>query len=145
MSMLATNSSELKSALKEALVELFQERRDLFHDLFREVIEEAGLAEKIIPAIASTPNSPNKNEFEQEVAKEINAFHRLHPTLLEEHLGEYVAIYRQQLVDHDPKKLALYARIQEQYPEQFVLMRRVENEPERELHFRSTRFFIKRS
>ncbi|MCK5750769.1 MAG: hypothetical protein KAH44_31420 [Oricola sp.] len=79
--------------------------------------------------------------MEKVIESEISAFHRLHPTLLEHYPGEFVAIYDQQLVDHDPQKLALYQRIQERYPEQFVLLRRVEKEPERELLFHSTRYF----
>ena len=70
---------------------------------------------------------------------EANAFLELHPTLLQNYRGHYVAIYQGQLVDHDTNKLALYARIEAKYPDDFVLMRRVEEQPEREIHFRSPR------
>jgi len=141
MSISAIGYSDMKSALKDALIELFQERRDIFHDIFREIIEEVGLVEKADPITESLVD----DEFEQNVATEIDAFHTLHPALLEQYPGEFVAIHKQQLIDHDIDKLALYQRIHETYPEQFVLMRRVEEEPERELQLRSTRFFIQPS
>lgn len=140
------NYADMKSALKEALVELFQERRDLFRDLFREVLEESNLAEEKIPTIQSHPDADDTfeedNEFEEVVAREIAAFHELHPTLLQQYPGEFVAIQDRNVVDHDVEKLTLYERIHNSYPQQFVLMRRVEDEPEPELHFRSTRFSV---
>lgn len=147
MSLSTENYADMKSALKEALVELVQERRDLFRDLFREVLEEADFAEGKIPTIQSHLNADNTfeednkfedNAFEEVVAREIAAFHELHPTLLQQYLGEFVAIQEQTVVDHDVEKLALYERIHNMYPNQFVLMRRVEDEPEPELHFRLT-------
>ena len=116
--------------MKAALVNCF-ERQELFHDLVKEVIEEAGFAEKIIPAVVPRPHAPIDDDFEKMVECEINAFHRLHPTLLEQYPGEIVAIYVNGLSIAMSDKLALYQRIQEQYPGQFVLMRRVEKEPER--------------
>ncbi len=140
MSLSTENYADMKSALKEALFELFQERRDLFRDLFREVLEESNLAEEKIPTIQSHPDADDT--FEEVVAREIAAFHELHPTLLQQYPGEFVAIQDRNVVDHDVEKLALYERIHNSYPEQFVLMRRVEDEPEPELHFRSTRFSV---
>ena len=102
---------EMKAALKEALVELFQERRELFHDLVREVIQETDLEIGSVPATASRPDASLDNDFEDVVEHEIQAFHRLHPTLLAQYPDEFVAIYNQELVDHDPEKLALYQRI----------------------------------
>lgn len=74
------------------------------------------------------------------IDREKNAYKKMHPTLLKKYEGEYVAIYEQKLVDHDADKLALYQRIDKKYPDQFVLMRPVEKNPEREIYFRSTRF-----
>lgn len=127
----------MKAAVKEALVELFQERRELFHDIFKEVIEE-----NITSTTVLRPPGSMDDDIENVVESEINAFRRLHPSLFERYPGEFVAIHGQQLVDHDAEKLDLYQRIQERYPTQFVLVRRVENDPEPELQFRSTRYFI---
>lgn len=142
MSTSAANNAQMKAALKEALIELFEERRDLFYALFQEVIEEADLADKAASVLRPRPPTSLDDELEQIVDAEIVAYHRLHPTLLAEHAGEFVAVAEQKLVDHDVDKLALYRRIQARYPEQFVLVRRVEHVPEPELHVRSPRYNV---
>ena len=71
---------------------------------------------------------------------EAAAFLKLHPSLLENYPNHYVAIYQGQLIDHDVNKLALYERIEETYPSEFVLMRPVQAQPEREFHFHSLRY-----
>lgn len=71
---------------------------------------------------------------------EVAAFRRLHPELLENYPNQYVAMYQGQLVDHDADKLALYRRIEAAYPNDFVLMRPVLEQPEREFYLRSPRY-----
>jgi hypothetical protein len=70
---------------------------------------------------------------------EVAAYAAMHPILKQQYEGEYVAIYRGKLIDHDSDRLALFERIEKAYPDQFVLMRPVEPAPEREFHFRSPR------
>lgn len=142
MSTSAANNAQMKTALKEALIELFEERRDLFYALFKEVIEEVGLVDEAAAVLSPRPPTSLDDELEQIVDAEIAAYHQLHPMLLAEHAGEYVAIAEQVLVDHDVDKLALYRRIQARYPEQFVLVRRVDRMPEPELHIRSPRYDV---
>lgn len=132
---------ELKSALKDALIELVHERRDLFRDIVREVLEENGTAARTEPH----PSSESDDPFEQQVQAEIRAYHRLHPMLWETYPGEHVAIYGQNMVDHDKDYTALYQRIDEAYRDEFVLLRHVEKEPERELCMRSPRLISKPS
>lgn len=149
MSLSASNYTEIKSALKEALIELIDERRDLVRELLREVSEENKsnplvVPESSIPTI-NVENDAANDELEAIINSEITTFHELHPTLLQEHKGEFVALYQNKLVDHDADKSALYQRIMAQYPNQFVLLRYVEDSPERELHLRSTRYSIKSS
>jgi hypothetical protein len=64
------------------------------------------------------------------VEKERNAYLALHSELWQKYPHEYVAIYQGQLIDHDKNKLALIQRINEQYPDDFVLVRQVEMTPE---------------
>jgi len=64
------------------------------------------------------------------VEKERNAYLALHSELWQKHPHEYVAIYQGQLIDHDKNKLALIHRVNEQYPDDFVLVRQVEMTPE---------------
>jgi len=44
------------------------------------------------------------------------------------------------MIDHDGDGVALSSRINNPYPDQFVLMRQAESEPERVLYFQSPRF-----
>ena len=66
----------------------------------------------------------------QEKEREKEAFRQLHAALLEKYAGEYVAIYGGKLVDHDVDRAALFARIEQKYPDQFVLLRPVKKELE---------------
>lgn len=74
------------------------------------------------------------------VEQERAAYLQLHAELWQKHPGKYVAIYQGELVDYDPDKNALLGRIEKMYPTQFVLVRRVEAEPELIYTFHSTRF-----
>lgn len=71
---------------------------------------------------------------------EIAAFRELHPVLLKRYPNQYVAIYQGKLVDHDANKIALLDRIEMSYPKEFVLVRPIHKEPEREFYFRSPRY-----
>ncbi len=63
------------------------------------------------------------------VAREKAAYIRLFPELKKQFDGEYVAIYQGQLVDNDPEYGALFERIEENYPDVFVWLTQVEDEP----------------
>ena len=76
------------------------------------------------------------------VAREKAAFLALHQALREQYDGEYVAIYEGKVIDHDASFAALYSRIDAQYPDNFVLIRRVEAELEKVYHFRSPRMVV---
>ena len=64
----------------------------------------------------------------------------MHGELVEQYLGQYVAIYNGQLVDHDADPMILLTRIRSKYPNQVILRRKVERMPERELRVRHPRF-----
>ncbi len=72
--------------------------------------------------------------------QEKRAFSRLHATLLTQYAGEYAAVCGGKLVDHDIDQAALFARIEERYPDQFVLIRPLRSEPEIVYEHRSTRW-----
>lgn len=150
MSLSASNYSEIKMALKEALIELIDERRDLVQDLLREVFEENNVANSPLSSVPNIPTATSDRDTDADgleaiVDSEISTFRKLHPTLLQKHKGEFVAIHQNELVDHDTDKSALYQRIQARYPNRFVLLRYVEDAPDRELYMRSTRYAIKSS
>lgn len=71
--------------------------------------------------------------------KEIAAYTRMHTELVQTYLGEYVAIYQGELVDHDADPVALHERITATYPDKIVLSRKVQREAEPILHMRSPR------
>ncbi|MBX3060897.1 MAG: hypothetical protein KF770_30920 [Anaerolineae bacterium] len=62
----------------------------------------------------------------EQMLREIEAFKLMHRQLVQEHLGQYVAIFQGKLVDHDSDPVALLQRIKQKYPDQVVLRRKVE-------------------
>ncbi|HRW03847.1 MAG TPA: DUF5678 domain-containing protein [Caldilineaceae bacterium] len=80
-----------------------------------------------------------KDRFDP-IDREVAAYEALHASLLKRYANQYVAIYQGKLIDHDSNKLALFQRIEEKYPNEFVLMRPVQEQPEREFYFRSPRY-----
>ncbi|MBK8430541.1 MAG: hypothetical protein IPL28_04315 [Chloroflexi bacterium] len=83
--------------------------------------------------LAPFPSHPQRPAMLRETA----VFERLHPQLTMDYLGQYVAITKGKLVDHDADGVALLHRIREAYPNQVVLCRKVEETAAIELHFRS--------
>jgi disulfide oxidoreductase YuzD len=65
------------------------------------------------------------------VEQEKAAYLRLYPQLKMRYKGQYVAIHNGRLVDHDTDYGTLFERIDDQYPDTFVWLTRVEDEPMR--------------
>ncbi len=78
-------------------------------------------------------------EADPEVAQEKAAYLRLYPELKTQYAGQYVAIHDGQLVDHDTDYGALFERIDDRFPDRFVWLTRVEDEPIGTVTFRSPR------
>ncbi len=76
----------------------------------------------------------------EQISAEIAAFRAMHDQLRRQFLGQYVAVYHGQVVDHGPDFPTLHSRIRQRYGRQPVLLRRVEMEPEPTLTFRSPRW-----
>jgi hypothetical protein len=68
---------------------------------------------------------------------EIAAYESMHADLLREYTGEWVAIHRQELVDHDLDRVALYRRIRNRYGRTSVLLREVTADPVEEVWMRT--------
>lgn len=73
----------------------------------------------------------------EKIARETCAFDELHPALRRDHDGQWVAIHNQQLVDHDDDVSALYARVRARFGRTSVLIRRVEEQPSADIHWRT--------
>lgn len=74
------------------------------------------------------------------VEREKRAYRAMHERLWAQYPHRHVAIHHGQLVDHDQDGIALSRRIYAQYPDEFVLITKVEPQPERTLRMRSPRF-----
>jgi len=124
--------------------ELYRQAERLAQALNRDVADVLAEAIQLEAMAVDTGADPSASALGSaletpEMVAEREAFLALHQQLLEQHFGEYVAIQGGQLVDHDPQIGALFARINERYPDRFVLMRRVQASPEIEYRFRSPR------
>lgn len=78
-------------------------------------------------------------ESERILEREQEAFRSMHSTLLQQFANEYVAIRKGKLIDHDADQLQLYLRIDEQYPDEIILITRVQAEAEESYHIHSPR------
>ncbi|MEZ4681114.1 MAG: hypothetical protein R2932_43565 [Caldilineaceae bacterium] len=89
---------------------------------------------------ADEPVDVQEVDEEATVARERAAFVALHPTLLEQYPGEFVAIHNGQVVDHDVEGLALSRRIYQSYSTEFVWIAPVTEQAMEEWVVRSPRF-----
>jgi len=84
-----------------------------------------------------------KDISDDEVAwREEKAFQQLHPYLLKNYPGEYVAIINGEVIDHDTDQVALYQRVSKRFPERFILLAKITPRPIEEYTFRSPRLTI---
>jgi hypothetical protein len=107
-------------------------------DVWEELIALVGEHDEI-----TTPTEGNRDPDQQRLAamnREEQAFYALHSSLYPKYAGQYVAIYHEQLVDTDVDQLALYRRVRQQFPGEFVWIAPVTEQPAEVLHFRSPRF-----
>ena len=81
-----------------------------------------------------------QREPDEAATPEMYAYMELHPMLKEKYFGKYVAVYKGELIDIDEDFDTLYDRIDARYPDEFVWMSKVEEEPIPTLFFRSPRF-----
>lgn len=115
---------------------LYQRVRDLARLRNRPVDDV--LAEVLENALPQGKDSESSSE-DAAVEQEMNAYIAMHETLKQKYLGQHVAIFGGQLIDVDEDYGALYQRIDAQYPNQFVWLATVEEEPMPTLMFRSPR------
>lgn len=99
------------------------------------------VADVLVESIVLAENEPRPEaERQAAVDGEEAAFRRLHPALWQKYPGQYVAIYGGELVDHDEDQVALYLRVKERYPDEFVWIAPVRPQPEEEYAIHSPRF-----
>lgn len=82
---------------------------------------------------------PHINPNREAMLSEKRAYQGLKKELIENYLNQYVAIFQEKLVDHDIDQMVLIERLNQNFPEQTVLIEKVETRPEPILHYRSPR------
>lgn len=75
------------------------------------------------------------------IRTETEAFKAQYEQLRTRYSGQYVAIHQGKVIDHDPDLRTLHLRVYEKLGRTPVLLKRVTDEPERELIFRSPRLY----
>ncbi len=76
----------------------------------------------------------------KKIRMETNAFERQREALLVKYAGQYVAIHEGRVLDHDSDLRTLHLRVFKQLGHTPVLLKRVTQESERDLVFRSPHF-----
>ena len=76
---------------------------------------------------------------DQQLETEIRAFELMHNQLKKQYLGQFVAIYRGQVVDSDVDIEPLFLRVNNRFGEQTVLIRRVTDLPNETYNFHGIR------
>ena len=69
----------------------------------------------------------------EKIHRETEAFWSMQADLIARHPGEYVAVHRGQVIDHDPDVVQLERRVTEQWGSAAVLIAPVTNETQRDL------------
>lgn len=111
---------------------LARERRRPLDAVIAEALEQG-----MPPETSESAAMPDDQETA--VQREMAAYIALHPSLKTQYYGRHVAILDGQLIDHDGDKVALYRRIAARYPDRFVWLTAVEDEPLPTIHARSPR------
>ncbi len=97
---------------------LYRRARELARSRNQSVdaVLEAGVA--LVEASSLTVSAAE----EQAMIREEVAYEAMHPELMAQYAGQYVAVYHGQLIDHDQDVTALLRRLEAQYPDEVVLM-----------------------
>ena len=97
---------------------------------------EEMFSQTLTDAYIPYPLDENHDVMEREVA----AYKTQHPMLCKQYLGQYVAVYQGEVVDHALDFETIYKRTSKAYPNEVVLLRRVEKIPERIMRAPSPRW-----
>lgn len=106
--------------------ELYQRAKRIAQSSQRGVNEV--LAESIV-LVDNQVEVPDFSEPDEALEREKAAYIAMHPTLREKYPGQHVAIHNERLVDHDTDLDALWERIDARYPDEFVWVATVKEEP----------------
>lgn len=137
------------SQLNQQIVELDRSAQYITnkHGMQTGVVLDADLWHQFLSLLNgnSIPNQPDTtvdDETDERVAmhREELAFRRMHPSLVEKYMGKYVAIYQEELVDHDSDQIELYLRVKKKYPKATFMIAPVNEQAEELINVRSLRY-----
>lgn len=95
--------------------------------------------DKVLETAVSLVEAQPHNQETLAMAQEEAAYLAHHQALSTTYAGQYVAFFQGQLIDYDSNELALLHRLDANYPDDVVLMKRVEPLPQPTLRFRLPR------
>ncbi len=93
------------------------------------------MVDTLAAAFTPYPENPQRLAMKTEIA----AYEAMHAELVNVYLGQYVAIYQGQVIDHDFDPVALHQRLAAQYAGKVVLSRKVQEDAIPVLQMRSPR------
>ncbi len=73
-----------------------------------------------------------QNEEQRLMHSEMVAYRKLHKALWERYPGEFVAVFRGQVIDRDVDQTALFLRIDQKHPDDVVMITQVLETPDEE-------------
>lgn len=117
----------IPSNLMERARRLARQQERQIHDVVADALQRG------LPLLEETSISADQEQ-------EFEAFKQMYPLWRGKFAGEYVAVYGEQLIDHDPALEKLLERIDTLYPDEFVLIRPIHDEPEIVYDHRSIRW-----
>ncbi len=88
-----------------------------------------GVLDETVTFLEGDESFVDLSEPDEAVDREMEAYLAMHPTLWAKYPGQSVAIYGGELVDRDTDLNALYTRIEERFPDEFVWITTVEADP----------------
>jgi hypothetical protein len=97
------------------------------------------VTEVLADAIALGWPPPEDDEEHRAMAREEIAYRTMHAELYAKYPDQYVAIYQGEVVDRDTDLEAICDRVDEKYPNEVVLIKRVLSTSEETFVFRSPR------
>jgi predicted transcriptional regulator len=133
VTMTVTVTLQLDDAIWRRASHLAQQQDQAVADVLVEWLAET------LPAPANGEAASANAGADDVVTREMQAYIALHPQIKAQYRGSYVAILDGKLVDHDADYAALFDRIDARYPDTFVWLTRVEDEPIKTVVFRSPR------
>ncbi len=110
----------LRSDLREILEKDAEQETKTINDIVNEAVEHY-----------------LRKQQQVKLDQEITAYEIMHSKLQQKYVGQWVAVHKQKLVDHDSDGSALYQRIRAKYGRTSVLIRQVAEQPIEEVWLRT--------